>query len=67
MPVPAVRPVRLPDPLMDALVLLILQVPPEVASLNVIMTPTHSDVAPCMGKGVGFTVTTCVVTQPPKE
>ena len=47
-----------------AAVLLLLHVPPLVASLNAVVDPTHMVVAPPMGDGNGFTVTIVVAGQP---
>ncbi len=58
---PAVKPVTFPDPSTDALVLLVVQVPPAAVSLIVIEVPTHSEVRPWTGVGDKFTVIDCVV------
>ena len=45
-------------------VLLLIHVPPAVASLNVVDDPIHTDVVPVMAAGSGLTVTTLVTKQP---
>ena len=62
---PALPPVTFPDTSTDALALLLLHVPPAVASLTVIIVPTHSDNDPWIDNGAGFTVATWVVTPQP--
>jgi hypothetical protein len=63
--VPTVTPVTFPDPSTVALlVLLLLQVPPAVASVKAIVVPAHSDVAPEIPPKFGFTVTTNEAVQP---
>ena len=53
------------DGLMLAIaVLLLLHVPPDVASLNVAVAPRHIDVVPVIWPGSGFTYTVPVTTQP---
>ncbi len=42
-------------------VLLLVQVPPDVASLSVVMAPLHIDILPVMAAGSGFTVAVTVV------
>lgn len=49
---------------MDMAVLVVLHVPPGVASLNVIFEFTHTAAGPPTGAGNGFTVTTVEVAQP---
>lgn len=64
--VPAIMPVTMPvvEP-MSALVLLLLQVPPVVASVNVVVPPASQTVAvPAMAAGAVFTVMVMVVVQP---
>ena len=60
--VPAVTPVTMPEeePTV-ALVLLLLQVPPAVASVSVIVAPSQTEELPEIDGGVGFTVTVTVV------
>jgi hypothetical protein len=49
-------------------VLLLLQVPPVVASLKTVDAPTHIIVVPVIGNGLGPTVTVVVTMHPvPKE
>lgn len=45
-------------------VLLLLHVPPGVASVMAILAPAHTAVGPVIGAGGGFTVTVVVITQP---
>jgi hypothetical protein len=51
---PPATPVLLP--MVATLVLLLLQVPPPVASVRVVFTPTHRPVAPDMAAGDDITV-----------
>jgi hypothetical protein len=62
---PAVTPVTTPveEPI-DAKVPLLLQVPPALALLNVIVEPTQTLARPVIGAGNGLTVTVVVVIQP---
>ena len=46
------------------LVLELVQVPPAVASLSVMATPSHAFVIPVMGAGAAFTVTGAVAIKP---
>lgn len=64
---PAVRPVTTPDvmPIPAVPGLLLLQVPPVVASLNVVELPTHTEVIPVIEAGNGFTVIVVVTEQLP--
>ncbi len=61
--VPAETPVTMPerDPTLATVVALLVQVPPGMASPNVIVCPTHTPEGPLMGPGVTLTVTTRVV------
>ena len=61
---PAVIPVTIPVVPMDALPLLMLHVPPPVASLSEVVRPLHTPVVPDMVAGNAPTVTTDVVLQP---
>ena len=45
--------------------LLLLQVPPTVASVSVMVEPLHTTVGPAIATGDGFTATTVVALQPP--
>ena len=45
-------------------VLLLVQLPPVVALVSVIVVPIHTVDAPVMAAGVGLMVSTCVVWQP---
>jgi hypothetical protein len=60
--VPAVTPVTIPvpDPTVAIPLLLLLQVPPVVASLSVIWEPAITVLLPEIAPGVGFTVTIVV-------
>ena len=64
---PPVIPVRIPvvAPMVPTAVLLLLHVPPVVASPRVVVLPAHIVVVPVIPPGVGFTVMTVVVLQPP--
>ena len=55
---PADTPVTTPvdEPTVAIAVLLLLQVPPVVASLIIIEEPVHTVVRPVIGEGVGLTV-----------
>lgn len=49
-------------------VVLLLHVPPDVASVSVVLLPTHTDDAPPIAAGDARTVTSCVERQlPPRE
>jgi hypothetical protein len=63
---PALTPLTTPvaAPTVAMPVALLLQVPPGVASLNVVDAPTHMNAVPVMGEGNGFMVTVAVVLQP---
>jgi hypothetical protein len=69
VPVPAVAPsVTVPEfvPAVTTLTSpLLLHVPPEVLSVNVITVPAHADVAPCTGNGIALTVNITVAEAPP--
>lgn len=52
-------------PVNVTLPLLLLHVPPAVASLSVIVTPTHSELEPCIGVTLEVTVNTAIAGQPP--
>lgn len=58
--VPAATPVTMPvdDPMVAMAGLLLLHVPPVVASVKVDVPPTVVVVVPVMTAGMGFTVTT---------
>jgi len=64
--VPADTPTRKPDTevMVASAVLLLLQVPPPVASVSVIEEPTQTAVGPPIAAGKGFTVTIFVRLQP---
>jgi hypothetical protein len=51
-------------PAVATVVILLVQVPPVVASVNVIVEPVHTAAVPNMGPGAEFTVTTAVLVQP---
>jgi hypothetical protein len=61
--VPNARPLVIPlaDPIVAILVLLLLQVPPVVASVSVLVYPRHTFRLPAIAAGVVFTVTTTTV------
>jgi hypothetical protein len=66
--VPAETPQRSPvDPMVATEVVVLLHVPPDVASLMVVHWPTHTMGEPLMAAGKGLTVTTMVVVQPAVE
>ncbi len=60
---PAVSPLTTPveEPMVATDMLLLLQLPPVVASDNVVVLPTHTAAVPVMPAGSGFTVATAVV------
>ena len=48
--VPATAPLTMPDvPMVATVVLLLLHTPPDVASLNVVVEPTHTVAVPVIG------------------
>jgi hypothetical protein len=63
---PTVSPVTMPVNKLTVatVVLLLLHVPPAVASLNIVVSPKHTFVLPVIGAGNGFTVTVVVMKQP---
>ena len=66
MAVPGDTPFMIPVvPMVATDILLLLHVPPAVASASVMVWPAHTTVGPAMGSGVGFTATTVVALQPP--
>ena len=64
--VPADTPVTVPEaePMVATAVLVLLQVPPEVASLNVVVKPTHTVEVPEIAAGKGLTVTLVTARHP---
>ena len=60
-------PVRWPDASTDPSGLVELQTPPPTRSLNGIVAPAHTELAPLMLLGILFTVTTIVAAQPAAE
>ncbi len=63
--VPAVTPVTTPAPAGTVEnALLLLQVPPTVASVNVVVKPTQTAIGPDIAAGNGLTVTVAVAIQP---
>ena len=64
---PAAIPVTIPDVAFTVAtdVLLLVQVPPVTASLNVVVLPAQTDALPEIAAGVAFTVTYDVVEHPP--
>jgi hypothetical protein len=65
MDVPGVIPNTIPvaEPIVATLVVPLLQLPPGVALLSVVVCPTHILIVPVMGAGKQFTVTALVVKQ----
>lgn len=62
---PVAIPVTIPKPeTVATAVLLLLHIPPAVASLRAIVAPAHTVVGPVIADGKGFTVTTVVMLQP---
>ena len=61
---PADDPVTLPEPSTAIRLLPVLQPPPGVASVNAIVEPTHTALAPVIPDRVELTVTSIVVVQP---
>ena len=55
------------EPMVATDVLLLLHVPPVVASINVVVAPAQIVVAPVIAPGSGFTVIVVVVGQPTTE
>ena len=63
--VPTVTPVTIPVPApIVAFELFTVQTPPDVASVRVVVKPTHTDDAPTMATGFGLIVITVVTLQP---
>ena len=63
--VPVVPPVTIPVlPPIVAVVLVVVQLPPGLASLSVAVRLSHTVAAPVIIAGNGFTFTVVVVTQP---
>ena len=64
--VPAEAPVKLPvmDPIVATVVLPLIQVPPNVPSVNVIPVPEHKLPGPDMPAGAALIVTVAVAAQP---
>lgn len=64
--VPVVTPVIVPvvAPAVAVVVLLLVQLPPVVASLSVDVAPMHTTAVPVIAAGNGFTVTVAVFVQP---
>ena len=60
VPIPVTTPV--PEPMVPTAVLLLVHVPPAVASLKVVVSPTHAVVVPVMAE-IGPTVTVLVTLQ----
>jgi len=62
---PVATPLTIPvDPTLARLVLLLLHVPPVVASLNAVVDPAHTTRVPVIPAGKGLTVTGVVMKQP---
>ncbi len=64
--VPAATPVIIPlaEPIVACAVLLLLQTPPPVALVRVVVRPTQTDAVPAIAAGMGLTVTAAVTRQP---
>ena len=64
--VPGVTPSSNPDidPTEATVVVPLVHTPPDVALVNGVVEPTHTVVAPVIGAGEGFTVTTVVAKHP---
>ncbi len=62
--VPALIPVTFPDPLTDALPLLLLHVPPVVASVRFVVKPAHTADVPVILAGIGFILTVTLPSVP---
>jgi len=64
--VPPATPVTTPvvDPMVAMPVRLLIHVPPDVGSFNVVVLPTHNVVVPPIAAGTGFTVIVFVAWQP---
>ena len=66
----AIRPVEIPEtipvdePMVATEVLLLLHMPPGVASESVVVVPAHKLVAPVIAAGTGFTVNVTPEVQP---
>ncbi len=60
---PAATPVTMPVPLPTVALVtaLLVQLPPVVALLSVVVAPIHANVVPVIVAGLGLTVTTLVV------
>ena len=66
MVVPAAKPATMPVlPMLPMPVWLLLQLPPLVVLLRVVVLPSHSAAVPLMAAGDVLTVTVAVVRQPP--
>jgi hypothetical protein len=65
--VPAIMPVRMPaeDPIVATNVLLLLQVPPVIPSVRLMVAPEHTVEGPIIAVGAGVTAIVVVVTQLP--
>ena len=61
---PALMPVTFPEASSDTFVLVVLQAPPDIKSLNDIVRPTHTAEAPPIPEGAGLTVTVVVTKHP---
>ena len=63
---PEVTPVTVPEvaPIVATPVLLLVHVPPEVASVNVVGNPTQTFVVPPIAAGFGLTVKLVTAIQP---
>jgi len=53
-----------PIPMLAIVGSLLVHVPPAVGCVNVVVRPSHTDVAPTIGAGAAVTVATTVLVQP---
>ena len=63
MAVPGPVPVTIPDvaPIVATVIGRLLQVPPPLASLRLVIPPLQITLMPVIAAGIGLTVTTCVI------
>src|SRR5947209_4732202 len=64
---PAATPLSMPvpDPMVAVPVLTLVHVPPEVASVSVVIPPTHATGVPVIAAGTALIVSVAVLKQPP--
>ena len=67
--VPVATPVAIPvaEPMVATVVVLLLQVPPDVPSVSVVDEPIQTPELPAIAAGDGFTVIVCVAFAVPHE